>query len=254
MTTTYNEIIHGDSSSGGASSLKTNLINFRKWATKSANITVHGALTIVNGEATDGTRNAPVLVFESTAVDPRSSSTDSGKDGLLSGGGNKVNSSDIRCGAIDNTQDRNMYDRSIGCQVRTCRDLKKDEIALSIPRSAMITPDLIIGSDAGLAIFNCIQQPQPSSEGGGEHEFIDSDSSNNNYWKAFGNTAKLEKLQAMKIQQNSGTQLLVKILQERKKVETVLNKAQQIAVERNQGGGINSEKKGSTQTNKHQNN
>jgi len=242
MTTTYNEIIHGDSSSGGASSLKTNLINFRKWGTKSANITVHGALTIVNGEATDGTRNAPVLVFESTAVDPRSSSsTDGGKDGLLSGGGNKVNSSDIRCGAIDNTQDRNMYDRSIGCQVRTCRDLKKDEIALSIPRSAMIAPDLIMGSDAGLAIFNCIQQPQPSSEGGGEHEFVDN--SSNNYWKSFGNTAKLEKLQAMKIQQNSGTQLLVKILQERKKVETVLNKAQQIAVERRsqQGGSGNLE-------------
>ena len=101
----------------------------------------------------------------------------------VNNGGNKVNSSDIRCGAIDNTQDRNMYDRSIGCQVRTCRDLKKDEVALSIPRSAMITPDLIMASDAGLAIFNCIQQPQPSS--GGEHEFIDSDSSNN-YWKSRG--------------------------------------------------------------------
>jgi RNA recognition motif-containing protein len=101
-----------------------------------------------------------------------------------------------------------MYDRSIGCQVRTAREIKKDEVALSVPYSAMITPDLIACSDAGQAVFECCNKLNHS-----------------NFWDAFGLTHKLEKQQFEKIQQNSGTQLLVKILQERKKLESKLNSA-----------------------------
>ena len=170
----YNDIIQEGSPEGGSASLKSRLVRFRKWATKSAKITVHGALCIVNGEATDGTRNAPVLVFEAARTDPRtggggggggggsslssssmgglnnhsinsSSSASSSLGGSGSGGAsNAGSSSEVRCGAIDNISDRALYDRSIGCQVRTVRELKKDEIALSIPVSAMITPDLIV--------------------------------------------------------------------------------------------------------------
>ena len=72
-----------------------------------------------------------------------------------------------------------MYDRSIGCQVRTVRELKKDEVALSIPSSAMITPDLIAASDAGQALLACCPQPDETSS--------------NKFWDAFGVTTKLEK-------------------------------------------------------------
>ena len=218
--TTYDGIIHDGAPEGGATALKSRLINFRKWATKTANITVHGAICIVNGEATDGSRNAPVLVFESTQPDPRSGGKEGGASGGVGGSsGSNNTSTEIRCGAIDNEADRAMYDRSIGCQVRTVRDFKKDEVALSIPREAMITPDLVATSDAGQALLACCNIPV------GEFE-------NNNFWDAFGVTRNLEKIQAQKIQQNSGTQLLVKILQERKKVETALVKGEQIAMER----------------------
>ena len=254
--TSYNEIINSGSPEGGANSLKTRLIKFRKWSTKEANITVHGAVCIVNGEATDGTRNAPVLVFDTNHPDPRGGLGDGGKDDKLLGGhggghglggmsmgmggslfnhhggstnNNNGSSSEVRCGAIDNVSDRAMYDRNIGCQVRTSRDLKKDEIALSIPISAMVTPDLIAVSDAGRAILACCQTNTNNSSSNQKEE----GKKYNNFWNAFGITSKLEKMQAQKIQQNSGTQLLVKILQERKKVETVLMKAEQREGENN---------------------
>ena len=227
--TNYNDIIHEGSSEGGASALKSRLVRFRKWATKTAGITVHGAVCIVNGEATDGLRNAPVLVFEARP-DPRSGgNTSNGR------GGNGGSSSEVRCGAIDNVADRAMYDRSIGCQVRTVRELKASEVALSIPSSAMVTPDLIAASDAGQAVYACCNKPPPPQA---------ADGPSGNFWDAFGVTAKLEKVQASKIQQNSGTQLLVKILQERKKVETALMKAEKIAIEiEEQGGGNRGQQK-----------
>mmetsp|Transcript_26891 Transcript_26891/g.57896 ORF Transcript_26891/g.57896 Transcript_26891/m.57896 type:complete len:1160 (-) Transcript_26891:251-3730(-) len=211
---TYTDIIHEGSPEGGAPSLKSRLVRFRKWATKKAGITVHGAVCIVNGEATDGQRNAPVLLFE-PRPDPRA-----GGNNNSSGGSNP--SSEVRCGAIDDPADRAMYDRSIGCQVRTVRELKKDEVALSIPSSAMITPDLIAASDAGQALFACCRQPS---------------SDDANFWDMFGATSKLEKNQAGKIQQSNGTQLLVKILQQRKQLETMLMKAERIAVEVLERGG-----------------
>ncbi|KAL3770642.1 hypothetical protein ACHAWU_004341 [Discostella pseudostelligera] len=249
---TYNDIIQEGIPEGGSACLKSRLIRFRKWATKSAKITVHGALCIVNGEATDGTRNAPVLVFETArTTDPRTgggggggsmsslsvgglnnhiNSSSSASSSLGGGGGSSAgSSSEVRCGAIDNLSDQALYDRSIGCQVRTVRELKKDEIALSIPVSAMITPDLIALSDAGQAILACC-----SSSGSSSVE----DTNNINFWNAFGVTSALEKVQFEKIAQSNGTQLLVKILQERKKVETALMKGEEIAMEVNERGDI----------------
>ena len=163
---------------------------------------------MVNGEATDGTRNAPVLVYG--PLQPAPGASETGSPGGSSGGG--ASSSELRCGAIDGPADRAMYDRSIGCQVRTARELKKDEVALSVPYPAMITPDLIANSDAGRAMLKCCN--------GG---------SQSNFWGAFSVTNKLEKMQMEKFQQNNGPQLLVKILQERKKVENKLNHAAKIA-------------------------
>jgi RNA recognition motif-containing protein len=248
----YNDIIQEGIPEGGSASLKSRLIRFRKWATKSAKITVHGALCIVNGEATDGTRNAPVLVFEAARPDPRTGGVGGGSSSSSSmggsnkhmnsiassssvgggGGSNAISSSEVRCGAIDNLSDRALYDRSIGCQVRTVRELKKDEIALSIPVSAMITPDLIALSDAGQAILACCSSASSVSAG---------EDTNKIFWNTFGVTSVLEQKQFEKISQNSGTQLLVKILQERKRVETALMKGGEIAMEVKERGGESGE-------------
>ncbi|KAL9190951.1 hypothetical protein ACHAXT_000657 [Thalassiosira profunda] len=202
----YDEIIHEDNAAGGSASLKSRLVRFRKWATKQAGITVHPALCIVNSEATDGTRNAPVLIFESRP-DPRA------RDGQGAGTGTP-STPEARCGAVDNAADGAMYDRSIGCQVRTVRELKGEEMALSVPKSAMITPDLIAESDAGKAVRACCGLPD-----------------NDNFWDAFGPTMGLEKAQAMKTANNTGTQLLIKILQERKKAEAAISRAERVAAE-----------------------
>merc|ERR1711957_1059653 len=48
---------------GGIESLSQRLSSFRKWLSDHGCI-VHPSVCIVNGEATDGTKNAPVLIFE----------------------------------------------------------------------------------------------------------------------------------------------------------------------------------------------
>jgi len=133
-----------------------------------------------------------------------------------------------------------MYDRTIGCQVRTVRDVKADEAALSVPIAAMVTPDLIASSDAGRAIFACVRTAAGSSSSGDDPN-RDGDGGvrgGGGFWGAFGPTGKLEQAQAERIHQNSGTQLLVKILQERKRVETALARHERmIAIENGGGGG-----------------
>ena len=67
---TYEEIMgHRWRCCDAAQSLTKRLVNFRKWLTADAKAVVHPAVCIVNGEATDGTKNAPVLVYEKTLVD-----------------------------------------------------------------------------------------------------------------------------------------------------------------------------------------
>eukprot|EP00985_Skeletonema_marinoi_P017378 scaffold9496_cov102-Skeletonema_marinoi.AAC.1 len=76
-----------------------------------------------------------------------------------------------------------MYDRTIGCQVRTVRELKKDEVAFSVPLSAMITPDVISVSDAGQAVFQCMEGP------------INGDENGSKFWGSFDAMSRLEKVQ-----------------------------------------------------------
>lgn len=210
----YKDILNEDAPEGGALALKNRLILLRKWATKQAGITVHSAISVVNGEATDGTRNAPILTYEAPQPVPGA------EEGSGGSSGNNA-SSEVRCGAIDSQADRAMYDRSIGCQVRTVRDLKKDEVALAVPFSAMVSPDLIAASDAGQALLACIQR---------ENNF--------DFWEGFGVANQLESQQMKKIINNNGTQLIVKILQERKKVEGKVKAAEELAL--SQGGSVNS--------------
>ena len=251
--TSYNDIIHDGYPMGGAPSLKNRLIKFRKWATKDAKIQIHGAVCIVNGEATDGTRGAPVLLYEAAPMpfildDVKSGGGIGGTNntkisatemaGLVTGGsaiggggvgggsnggnmsGNSITDTEARCGDVDNYADRAMYDRSVGCQVRTVRDMKGDEIVLSVPLSAMITPNLIASSDAGRAVYACCSRRHNNNNGHLTDTVDEYDT--DDFWNVFGPTGRLEQIQAEKIHGNSGTTLLVKILTERKKVEAAL--------------------------------
>lgn len=184
---------------GGVKALSSRLVTFRKWLLDFG-CTVHPAVCIVNGEATDGTRNAPVLVFGP----PQSTISAISNTGI-----------EGRCGTVDGEDDRVLYDRTIGCQVRTVREMKEDQVMMTLPRSVMISPDLVASSSAGRAVLSCCQPIEAGM----------------NFWDVFGNTCEKEKRILEKISSSSGTQLLVKILQERKKVENVLAKASKISSE-----------------------
>eukprot|EP00560_Eucampia_antarctica_P006088 CAMPEP_0197823892 /NCGR_PEP_ID=MMETSP1437-20131217/1206_1 /TAXON_ID=49252 ORGANISM="Eucampia antarctica, Strain CCMP1452" /NCGR_SAMPLE_ID=MMETSP1437 /ASSEMBLY_ACC=CAM_ASM_001096 /LENGTH=1144 /DNA_ID=CAMNT_0043423285 /DNA_START=99 /DNA_END=3534 /DNA_ORIENTATION=- len=180
---------------GGASSLSSRLLGFREWL-DCHGCKIHSSVCIVNGEATDGTKNAPVLIFgppptSSSAVPAQNSATDG------------------RCGMVDAVNDWALYDRTMGCQVRAAKELKKDEVLLKVPRSIFITPDLIAASDAGRVVLACCENLKDNSR----------------FWDAFGNTTDNEKLFLDSVVPKTGTQLLVKILHERKKVESAMLRA-----------------------------
>jgi len=187
-TTTYESIM---GSADGAKSLTLRLKLFREWIQK-AGCDVHSSVCIVNGEATDGTKNAPVLIL-----------------GSSSGVNSKTSSSEGRCGVIDGDEDQELYDRTVGCQLRATKEMKENQVLMSIPKGLMITPDLVAASDAGRAIHACCKP-------------MDSEA---NFWDAFSNTTERETKFKDKIETIGGTPLLVKILQERKKIEAELKKA-----------------------------
>lgn len=193
--TTYEKIM-GEDVGGGHKALSARLVSFRKWV-QNAGCKVHGGVCIVNGEATDGTRNAPVLVL---GPPPSSATMNPAKP---------TNTAEGRCGVVDTDEDRVLYDRTIGCQIRTTREVKEGQVLMTVPRTVMVHPDLIAASDAGRAALACCE---PLSEG-------------SNFWDAFAHTASKQEVFLNKVSSAGGTQLLVKILQERKKIENAVNKA-----------------------------
>jgi len=193
-TTTYESIM---ASADGAESLTLRLKLFRKWIQK-AGCDVHSSVCIVNGEATDGTKNAPVLIL-----------------GSSSGAISKTSPSEGRCGMIDGDEDQELYDRTVGCQLRATKEMKENQVLMTLPKGIMITPDLVAASDAGKAIHACCQTMDSKA----------------NFWDVFSNTTERESKFMDKISSSSGTPLLVKILQERKKIEAELKKATKEAEE-----------------------
>lgn len=193
----YEDIMGIGEGEGGNRALSNRLVAFREWLDLEAEVAIHPYLCVVNGEATDGTKNAPMLSYGPPP-------------GVNTG---SINPAEGRIGVIDGEADQALYDRSMGCQVRATKEIKKDDVLLTMPRSAMVTPDLVASSDAGRAVLACIE---PAQNGAPVH-----------YWDAFENTASLESNIQEKISLSNGTQLLVKILQERKKAETAEGKSLQ---------------------------
>eukprot|EP00526_Cylindrotheca_closterium_P003498 CAMPEP_0113607106 /NCGR_PEP_ID=MMETSP0017_2-20120614/3207_1 /TAXON_ID=2856 /ORGANISM="Cylindrotheca closterium" /LENGTH=1280 /DNA_ID=CAMNT_0000515687 /DNA_START=340 /DNA_END=4180 /DNA_ORIENTATION=- /assembly_acc=CAM_ASM_000147 len=220
---TYEEImgIAADGAkSGGADALSSRLISFRKWVVEDAKMTVHPSVCIVNGEATDGTKHAPVLLFgPPPGSEPLARSTGEG-----------------RVGGVDEA-DRALYERTIGCQVRTAKLINEQEVMMACPRMAMITPDVVAASDAGRAILGCCKPLSPSLplssslEQGVDGDIADSGNNNTtttttNFWDVFENTTVCEDKFAQKVARSAGPQLVIKILQERKRAESVFLKTQ----------------------------
>lgn len=170
--------------------LSGRLNRFRKWFVKEAGGIVHSAVCIVNGEATDGTRNAPLLTTGLPTEEEKSGDESSGE---------------TRLGRVDGEGEQALYEKNIGCQIRTTREIKENDTMLVIPRAAMVTPDLVASSDAGRAVLACCKAIKSNGEMG--------------FWDAFTDTAEHEAKFSSK---STGPQSLMKILQERKKVEAVV--------------------------------
>lgn len=230
-------------------SLSARLQAFRTWLTDEAHVTIHPSICLVNGEATDGTKNAPVLVLEksntssakngnnnnvSTGINNTGSSVLSkaswgNKSSIDNSNASKTNGSDVttsahsaantkkaasstfegRVGMIDHDITAVLYDRTMGCQVRTVREMKPNDTVMIFPKASMITPDLVASSDAGKALFACCNFNNEASN-----------SIRESVWDKLENTTICETKQLNKIIRNSGTQTLVKILQERKRAES----------------------------------
>jgi RNA recognition motif-containing protein len=246
IPTTYEEIMglsdfenNSITSAVAIKALSQRLQTFRHWLTEEAHAEIHPAICLVNGEATDGTKNAPVLILERYL--PRESAITAISVSSVSGGGSsssihsnagvssfdnmnasttngtadninsniKKSSSTLgegRVGTIDNdVAITALYDRTMGCQVRTVREMKPNDVMMILPRSSMITPDLIASSDAGKAVFACCK----------------SSSTANSLWDLLENTTICERKYIDKIRSKSGAQPLVKILHERKRAEAV---------------------------------
>jgi hypothetical protein len=186
--------------SGAADALSKRLADFRKWCTEEAKMKLHPSICIVNGKATDGTKHAPFL-----AVAPPNGS--SSKDAAAS---SKSEAAQGRLGMVDGVAERALYERTMGCQLWTTKELKKDEVMMTCPRSAMITPDLVAASDAGRAVLACCA--------GGEGKDC-------NFWDAFENTSICESKVTQKVASKPGAQLLVKTLRERDLAEKAFKSA-----------------------------
>lgn len=208
--TTYDEIMGISSDLSATKALSRRLLTFRQWLSEEAKAEVHPAVCIVNGEATDGTKNAPVLVFERhDSVTPGGTLPPNINGSGGNGGGDAASQKYAgRVGVVDGDSSTALYDRTMGCQIRAVREIKADEVLLVLPRASMITPDLVAASDAGKAVLSCCKP-------------VDN---NVSFWNSLENTTVCQSKFTAKVARNTGPQTLVKILQERKKAETALKR------------------------------
>eukprot|EP00538_Stauroneis_constricta_P012842 CAMPEP_0119573780 /NCGR_PEP_ID=MMETSP1352-20130426/45295_1 /TAXON_ID=265584 /ORGANISM="Stauroneis constricta, Strain CCMP1120" /LENGTH=1383 /DNA_ID=CAMNT_0007623471 /DNA_START=736 /DNA_END=4887 /DNA_ORIENTATION=+ len=231
---------------GGAQALSQRLAAFREWINDETEMVVHPSVCVVNGEATDGTKNAPMWSFASTtAASGAAASASASSAGRMNGSAaahatghlhsrpapaadGAIFGQSGRVGLVDGVADRALYERTMGCQIRAVKEIRKDEVLMTVPRSAFITPDVVAGSDAGRAILACCESPPSSTSASSSSSSTPSSSSaKSSFWDVFENTTVNEEKFQQKIARNSGTQLLIKILQERKRAETAFSRRMQ---------------------------
>jgi len=206
--------------------LSSRLASFRNWLNQDAGVWVHSAICIVNGEATDGTKHAPVMILDKKEQPPPPLSINQQQDiapkesatGVTVAAATTtttLTSSNAagRVGAIDGGGEQAVYDRTMGCQVRVVRDVPEGQVILTMPRHAMVTPDLVASSNAGRAILACIKTPKVTEQNNGE--FM-------GFWDAFENTTILESAYSQKLSRSTGPQLVTNILQERERAKGLL--------------------------------
>ena len=198
--------------------LSSRLASFRNWLSKDAGVWVHSAICIVNGEATDGTKNAPVMILDKKQPPPPSINQQQDVAPRESATGLTASTSSAagRVGAIDGGGEQALYDRTMGCQVRVVRDVAEGQVILTMPRHAMVTPDLVAASDAGRAILACIKTPLQNNGENNTGEPI------MGFWDAFENTTILESAYSQKLSRSTGPQLVTNILQERERAKGLL--------------------------------
>jgi len=185
--------------------LAQRLGEFREWLKDDAKCIINPYLSIVNGEAHDGTKNAPTWTVEKGSWETDGHAAPSA-----------VADSSDRCGMIDLESDRDLYDRGMGCCVMATKEIKKEEVLMQIPQTAMITPDVIAASDAGRVALACCERD--------EKDGSSSTSSSSSFWDTFAQAGEKLEINKDKFKTNRGEHLLIRILQERKKAETATKK------------------------------
>mmetsp|Transcript_8024 Transcript_8024/g.20054 ORF Transcript_8024/g.20054 Transcript_8024/m.20054 type:complete len:1197 (-) Transcript_8024:602-4192(-) len=225
--------------------LTQRLVNFRTWLKEEVGAQVHPSVCIVNGSASDGTKNAPILtVGGRTNHQHRSGGGGGGgavaDNTLLTGGeqdaSNGGGGDTKRLGSIDEMD--SLYTKTTGCQVRAVREIKAGNAILTLPKAGMITPDVVARSDAGRAILACVASNPKNSDEGTTTTTTTTPPPPPHFWDAFGNTTELVQLGNPKIAHNSGMQLLVKILRERSDAQKAVAARQLLGTAGNDGPGF----------------
>mmetsp|Transcript_2875 Transcript_2875/g.4132 ORF Transcript_2875/g.4132 Transcript_2875/m.4132 type:complete len:277 (-) Transcript_2875:122-952(-) len=174
--------------------MQLRLSSFRKWLSEDAGVRVHQNLTIVADDELSTTKTGVVDLDDiSNRQQPQSLT-------LM----DSENTIDVI--ELPDDCDRSLYDgTTMGCQVRGTDDINKAEILMEMPRSAMITPDLVASSDAGRAVLACME---PVSE-----------SHQSDFWMTFENTTFLQNQMEEHLDMNDGKQLIQQIIGMRSQAE-----------------------------------
>jgi len=188
--------------------LSSTLRNFRRWLNVNGAV-VHSSLCIVNGEATDGTKNAPIYAAGKLSKCP-----------VLPDGASEEEQSRTRI-------QHEHYAGSTGCTVRAVKEIKAGETALSVPPGMFVTPELCALSDAGRSILECLSGMPPAPDG---PEDVRASNYRTEYLRgareALARTAALVSARQDQSGNLAGNALLVNILRARKRAEDVLIRAQ----------------------------
>ena len=179
--------------------LPNRLVEFQNWAVEEAKITIHPSVCITTTRSSSSGKAA--------AAETKSQSSSNNDNAFVanSSGANETNDSDDH--HDDDEDDGQLYTTSMGCQIQTKVDgegIQKGEVLLTVPRRAMITPDLIQTSDAGRAVVACVFGNLEKTK---------------RFWEPLENTVLCEQKFYNEMEGCTNQQFIERILKERKRAE-----------------------------------